>query len=205
MLKLQETFRHTSRKGGNAPMIIFYVRCSTAEQNETRQLEVARLHKANKIFIDKASGKNKDRPQLAAMLAFAREGDTVVCSDISRIARNTRDLLFIIDELQRKGVAFMSLKESIDTATPQGQFMLTVFGALAQLERDCIRQRAKEGMLIAKQEGRLKGRPQIDTDEKNFRAVCTLWRAGKITAVQAQQRLNMSPSTFYRRVKTLGV
>ena len=186
-------------------MIIFYVRCSTAEQNEARQLEVARLHKADKIFIDKASGKNKDRPQLAAMLAFAREGDTVVCSDISRIARNTRDLLFIIDELQRKGVAFMSLKESIDTATPQGQFILTVFGALAQLERDCIRQRAKEGMLIAKREGRLKGRPQIDTDEKNFRAVCTLWRAGKITAVQAQQRLNISPSTFYRRVKTLGV
>lgn len=186
-------------------MIIFYVRCSTAEQNEARQLEDAKLHKADRIFIDKASGKNKDRPQLTAMLAFAREGDTVVCSDISRIARNTRDLLFIIDELQRKGVAFMSLKESIDTATPQGQFMLTVFGALAQLERDCIRQRAKEGMLIAKREGRLKGRPQIDTDEKNFRAVCTLWRAGKITAVQAQQRLNMSPSTFYRRVKTLGV
>ena len=86
-------------------MIIFYVRCSTAEQNEARQLEDARLHKADRVFIDKASGKNKDRPQLAAMLAFAREGDTVVCSDISRIARNTRDLLFIVDELQKKNVA----------------------------------------------------------------------------------------------------
>ena len=186
-------------------MIIFYVRCSTAEQNEARQLEDARLHKADRIFIDKASGKNKDRPQLTAMLAFAREGDTVVCSDISRIARNTRDLLFIVDELQKKNVAFMTLKESIDTTTPQGQFMLTVFGALAQLERDCIRQRAEEGMLIAKQEGRLKGRPQIDMDEKKFRSVCTLWRAGKITAVQAQQLLKMSASTFYRRVKKFGI
>lgn len=124
-------------------MIIFYARCSTAEQNEARQLGDAHACHAEKIYIDKASGKNRDRPQLEAMISFAREGDKVVCSDISRIARNTRDLLTIIDELQKKGVAFQSLKESIDTSTPQGQFMLTVFGALAQLERDCIRQRTE--------------------------------------------------------------
>lgn len=105
-------------------MIIFYARCSTAEQNEARQLGDAHACHAEKIYIDKASGKNRDRPQLEAMISFAREGDKVICSDISRIARNTRDLLTIIDELQKKGVAFQSLKESIDTSTPQGQFML---------------------------------------------------------------------------------
>ena len=83
-------------------MIVFYVRCSTAEQNEARQLEDASFCKAEKIFTDKLSGKSKDRPELKAMLAFVRAGDKVICSDISRIARNTRDLLSILDELQKK-------------------------------------------------------------------------------------------------------
>lgn len=186
-------------------MIVFYVRCSTAEQNEARQLEDASRCKAEKIFIDKLSGKSKDRPELKAMLAFVRAGDMVICSDISRIARNTRDLLSILDELQKKGVAFQSLKEAIDTTTPQGQFMLTVFGALAQLERDCIRQRTDEGMRIAKQQGRITGRPQVEIDEKEFRAVCARWRAGELTATQAQQRLHVTARTFYRRVKKLRV
>lgn len=82
--------------------------------------------------------------------------------------------------------------------------MLTVFGALAQLERDCIRQRADEGMRIAKQQGRITGRPQVAIDEKEFRAVCARWRAGELTATQAQQRLHVTASTFYRRVKKLG-
>lgn len=166
-------------------MIIFYARCSTAEQNEARQLGDAHACHAEKIYIDKASGKNRDRPQLEAMISFAREGDKVVCSDISRIARNTRDLLTIIDELQKKGVAFQSLKESIDTSTPQGQFMLTVFGALAQLERDCIRQRTEEGRRIAMQEGRITGRPKVQVDKKQFLQVCVKWRAHEITAVEA--------------------
>ena len=87
-------------------MIIFYARCSTAEQNEARQLGDAHACHAEKIYIDKASGKNRDRPQLEAMISFAREGDKVVCSDISRIARNTRDLLTIIDELQKERCCF---------------------------------------------------------------------------------------------------
>ena len=186
-------------------MIIFYARCSTAEQNEARQLGDAHACHAEKIYIDKASGKNRDRPQLEAMISFAREGDKVVCSDISRIARNTRDLLTIIDELQKKGVAFQSLKESIDTSTPQGQFMLTVFGALAQLERDCIRQRTEEGRRIAMQEGRITGRPRVQVDEKEFRAICSRWRSGEISAVEAQRSAGLKSNTFYRRVKQLNL
>lgn len=186
-------------------MIVYYARCSTAEQNEARQLEDAKRCQAEKVFVDKMSGKNADRPQLKAMLSFVREGDKVICSDISRIARNTRDLLTIIDKLQEKGVAFQSLKEAIDTTTPQGQFMLTVFGALAQLERDCIRQRTEEGRRIAIQEGRYKGKPKTPIDEKKFRTVCARWRAGEITAVQAQRIMGLKPSTFYRRVKEYGI
>ena len=186
-------------------MIVFYARCSTIEQNEARQLEDARTCHAEKIFIDKASGKDTNRKQLQAMLSFVREGDKVICSDISRIARNTRDLLTIIDELQKKGVAFQSLKESIDTSTPQGQFMLTVFGALAQLERDCIRQRTEEGRRIAMQEGRITGRPKVQVDKKQFLQVCVKWRAHEITAVEAQRLTGLTSSTFYRHVKEMKI
>ena len=102
------------------------------------------------------------------MLKFVREGDTVMVSDFSRIARNTRDLLDIIEELKKKGVSFVSLKENIDTNTPQGQFMLTVFGALYQLEREQIKQRQAEGIAIAKEQGKYKGRQPISVDWENF-------------------------------------
>lgn len=186
-------------------MIVFYARCSTIEQNEARQLEDARTCHAEKIFIDKASGKDTNRKQLKAMLSFVREGDKVICSDISRIARNTRDLLSIVDDLQNKDVAFQSLKEAIDTTTPQGQFMLTVFGALAQLERDCIRQRTEEGRRIAMQEGRITGRPKVQVDKKQFLQVCVKWRAHEITAVEAQRLTGLTSSTFYRHVKEMKI
>ena len=179
-------------------MIIFYARCSTAEQNEARQLGDAHACHAEKIYIDKASGKNRDRPQLEAMISFAREGDKVICSDISRIARNTRDLLTIIDELQKKGVAFQSLKESIDTSTPQGQFMLTVFAVVAELEREYILQRQREGIAIAKEQGKYTGRKPRPLPD-NFERVVARWRAGEITAVEAMRQTGLKPNTFYRR------
>ena len=134
-------------------MRVGYVRCSTAEQNEARQLKMMEEQKAEKVFIDKASGKNVDRKDFKAMMAFIRAGDTVIVESISRIARNTRDLLSIISSLTEKGVEFVSLKENIDTTTPHGRFMLTVFGALAELERESILERQREGIEIAKAEG----------------------------------------------------
>ena len=114
-------------------MEVGYVRCSTVEQNEERQLRMMaeRGIDAKHIYTDKASGKNTDRPAFHKMMNYVREGDTVVVESISRIARNTRDLLGIVEQLTAKGVEFVSIKESIDTTTPQGKFMLTVFGALA--------------------------------------------------------------------------
>ena len=129
-------------------MRVGYVRCSTLEQNEARQLLMMQEQKAERVFTDKASGKDTDREAFKEMMSFVREGDTVVVESISRIARNTRDLLSIISELTDKGVEFVSLKESIDTTTAQGRFMLTVFGALAELERENILERQREGIEI---------------------------------------------------------
>ena len=186
-------------------MRVGYVRCSTVEQNEARQLKMMEEQNAEKIFIDKASGKNTDREKFKAMMAFVRTGDVVIVESISRIARNTRDLLSIISELTEKGVEFVSLKESIDTATPQGRFMLTVFGALAELERENILERQREGIEIAKSEGKYKGRKPVDIDENKFKAVCARWRAGEITATAAMQEVGLKPNTFYRRVKEMGM
>ena len=186
-------------------MRVGYVRCSTVEQNEARQLKMMEEQNAEKIFIDKASGKNTDREEFKAMMAFVRTGDVVIVESISRIARNTRDLLSIISELTEKGVEFVSLKESIDTATPQGRFMLTVFGALAELERENILERQREGIEIAKSEGKYKGRKPVDIDENKFKAVCARWRAGEITATAAMQEVGLKPNTFYRRVKDMGI
>ena len=116
-------------------MKVGYVRCSTVEQNEARQLKMMEEQQVEKVFVDKASGKDTDRRAFKDMMAFVRTGDVVVVESISRIARNTKDLLSIVSDLTDKEVEFVSLKESIDTTTPQGRFVLTIFGALAELER----------------------------------------------------------------------
>lgn len=186
-------------------MRVGYIRCSTIEQNEARQLKMMEEQNAERLFIDKASGKNTDRKAFKEMMAFVRAGDTVIVESISRIARNTRDLLSIVSDLTEKGVEFVSLKENMDTTTPQGRFMLTVFGALAELERENILERQREGIEIAKSEGKYKGRKPVEVDEKRFREVCTRWRSGEITATAAMQEVGLKPNTFYRRAKELGL
>ena len=190
-------------------MLIGYVRVSTKEQNEARQVEALKAKGVDQLFVDKASGKNTDRPALKDLLAYVRssdkERDVVITESISRIARSTKDLLSIIETLQSKNVGFISLKENIDTSTPQGRFMLTVFAALAELERESILERQREGIEIAKAQGKYKGKPRKKIDEKRMREVCAMWRAGEITAVQAMKKLDLKPNTFYRRVKELGL
>lgn len=187
-------------------MLLGYTRVSTMEQNEARQIEALTRRGVNpeNFYTDKQSGKNADRPALKKLLAFVRRGDTVVTESISRIARNTKDLLSIIEQLQAKGVEFVSLKESLDTTTPQGKFMLTIFGAMAELERDSILQRQREGIEIAKSEGKYKGRQPIQIDESLFKSTVAEWRQGKITARKAMEAVGLKPNTFYRRVNELG-
>ena len=153
----------------------------------------------DEVYIDRMSGKNMQRPELQKMMEYVRHGDTVIVESISRFARNTRDLLELIEQLNGKGVEFVSKKEAIDTMTPTGKFMLTVFGAVAELEREYILQRQREGIAIAKANSVYKGRKPIQRPE--FAAVVSEWRQGHLTAVEAMRRLEMKPSTFYRKVR----
>lgn len=180
-------------------MKIGYVRVSSAEQNTARQAALMEQLGVDEVYIDRVSGKDTNRPELRRMMEYVRRGDTVIVESISRFARNTRDLLELTERLSEKGAEFVSQKEAIDTATPTGKFMLTVFAAIAELEREYIRQRQREGIEIAKANGVYKGRKPIERD--NFDTVVTLWRKGEITAVEAQRRLDMKPSTFYRKVR----
>ena len=179
---------------------IKYIRVSTKEQNTARQEQD--LSRYDKVYIEKISGKDTNRPQLQAMLDYVRERDIVEVESYSRLARDTRDLLNIIDVLNKKGVAFVSQKEQIDTSTPAGRFMLSVFASLAQFEREQILARQAEGIAIAKREGRM-GRPTIMPSD-NFNAIVQEWRAGKITAVDAMKQSGMTKATFYRKVKAMN-
>lgn len=156
----------------------------------------------DKLYLEKQRGKNANaHSELKKMMDFVREGDIIVIESISRFARNAKDLLSLADELKGKGADFVNLKESIDTTTPQGQFMLTVFAAMAQLERDCILECQCEGIFC---EG-ARQVTMIQIDENTFQAECAKWRAGEITATAAMKRLGLKPNTFYRRVKRITV
>ena len=154
-----------------------------------------------KIYVDKMSGKTKDRPALEDMMAFVREGDTVIVESISRFARNTKDLLNLVERLTEKKVEFVSKKESIDTATPAGKFMLTVFGAMAQLEREQILQRQAEGIALAKERGVYKGRKPIEIDDALFAKLYRDWKNGETSPRFIIKKLGVSRATFYRRVE----
>jgi len=181
-------------------MHVAYVRVSSTDQNEERQIKALESHKIEKWFTEKVSGKDRNRPQLQALFDFVREGDIIYIESISRLARSTYDFLSIVKECEVKGVQLVSLKESIDTSTPQGKFMLTVFGALYELERDNIKQRQAEGIEAALHNGVKFGRPKQSITPE-FQRVYKDWKTGQITATAAMRRLEMKPNTFYRRVK----
>lgn len=182
-------------------MKVGYIRVSTEEQNTARQEILMEKLGVDKVFIDKCSGKNTNRPKLMEMMNFVREGDTVVVSELSRFGRNTKDLLNLLSDLSDRGIQFESQKEKIDTTTPTGQFMLTVFAAVGQLERDYILARQKEGIEAKKARGEYKGRQPIDIDKSQFAQEYKLWKNGSITATTAMAHLGLKPNTFYRRVK----
>lgn len=182
-------------------MNIGYVRVSTEGQNTARQDVLMRELGVERVFIDRASGKCKDRPGLADMMNFVREGDTVIVESISRFARSVKDLLDLVGKLQEKKVEFISKKEAIDTTTPQGRFMLTVFGAMAELEREQILQRQAEGIAEAKKAGKYKGRKPIEIDEKAFAEQYRAWKNGETSPKFIMKKLGLSHATFYRKVK----
>lgn len=178
-----------------------YIRVSTEGQNLDRQEDsIAPI--TDILFKDKASGKDTNRPEFQRMLSYIREGDILYVESISRLARSTRDLLRIVDELRGKKAGLVSLKESIDTETPQGRFILQIFAALSELERESLKERQKEGIEAAKRRGKHLGRPRVKPPV-NFSSVVSEWKAGNITAVAARKRLGLAHATFYKMVRTI--
>lgn len=184
--------------------IIGYARVSTQEQNEGRQLAAFEEYGVDRVYIDKMSGKDTKRPELRKMLDYVREGDTLIVNEYSRLARSTHDLLSIVQQLTDEGVQVISLKEKLDTSTPQGKLMLTVFAALAEFERELTLQRQREGIALAKEQGKYKGRQPIPFDEKQLHRECRKWVKGEQTAVDTMNKLNMKPNRFYRLAKKYG-
>ncbi|MGF7060129.1 recombinase family protein [Brassicibacter mesophilus] len=180
-------------------MKVGYIRVSTTEQNTERQKAIMEGLGVEKLYTDMLSGKNTDRPQLNALLDFVREGDTVVVESYSRLARSTKDLLDLVEKLDQKKVQFISQKENIDTSTPQGRLMFTMFAGLAQFERECLLQRQREGIEIAKQQGKYKGRPKKSLD--NFLELYASVKNKEISISKASKLLGVSRSTFYRKMK----
>lgn len=182
-------------------MKIGYIRVSTEEQNTIRQEIIMKDLGVEKLYVEKVSGKStENRPQLKEMMSFIREGDVVVVESISRFARSTSDLLKLVEQLREKKVDFVSQKETIDTTTPQGMFMLTVFGAMAQLERETILQRQREGIEAAKAAGKYKGRKPIEVNKEDFDREYKRVVNGECTNKYVMDKLGLKRNTYYKFV-----
>jgi len=178
---------------------IGYIRVSSSEQNEARQLEAFKDLGLYKIYIEKISAKHANRPLLQQMLEYVREGDTVYVKDFSRIARSTKDLLEITEQLNSRAVKLISLKENLDTSTATGKLMLTVIGAIYEFERENLLERQREGIAIAKSEGKYKGRKSIKRP-MNWDEVYHLYATRRITGKEAMLRMGLKRNTFYNFV-----
>lgn len=175
--------------------IIGYARVSTEGQELTAQLEQLNGAGVDKVFKEKASGVKQDRPQLTAMIDTLREGDTVIICKLDRMARSTKHLLEIVDQLEAKQVAFKVLNINLDTSTPTGKLMLSMLAAIGQFEREMMLERQKEGIRIAKDAGRYKGRKA--TARAKTDKVLELLSQGKTKQAVAEE-LKIGVASVYR-------
>jgi len=175
-------------------MRIAYIRVSSIDQNEQRQIEAMQKYGIEKWFKEKISAKDTNRPKLQELLEFVREGDTLYIHDFSRLARSTKDLLDIVELLNNKGVALVSNKENIDTSTPTGKLMLTMIGAINEFERTNLLERQREGIAIAKRNGVYKGRKAVTIP--NFDYHYNRYMSREISKSQLAKELGISRPTL---------
>lgn len=185
-------------------MNVAYVRVSTVEQNPERQIKALEVYRIDKWFSEKVSGKNTDRPKLKEMLEFVREGDTVYVMDWSRLSRSTVDLLRIIEGLAHKKVKLVSIKENFDTSTPTGRLMLNLIASINEFERQNLLERQREGIEIAKNQGKYTGRKPNKYNEEQLRAIITGIANKTITVTEASRRLGVTRATVYNILKKKG-
>lgn len=186
-------------------MNVAYVRVSTVEQNEGRQLEALKKFDIDKWFTEKVSGKDTNRPQLKAMLDFVREGDTIYIHDFSRLARSTKDLLAIMEQLQEKKVNLVSNKENLDSSTATGKLMITMIAAINEFERQNLLERQREGIALAKREGKFKGGQIKQIDETEFCKLYEKYNSREINKGQLAAALKISRPTLDKLLKDKGL
>lgn len=175
-------------------IIVGYCRVSTAEQNMSRQEVTMKEYNVEKVFAEKISGKDTNRPKLQELLEFVREGDTVVVHDFSRLARSTIDLLSIVELLKSKGVTLISSKENFDTSTSSGMLMISLIGCINSFQRACILENQREGIAIAKAQGKYKGRKPIEVED--FDIYYDEYMSRKISKGKLAKKLGVSRPTL---------
>lgn len=181
-------------------MIFGYARVSTEEQNLNRQLDQLKEAGAEKIYKEKITGTKKDRPELKKLLDYAREGDTIIITDLTRISRSTKDLISLVEELGDRGINIKSLKESwLDTTTAQGKLMFTIMAGLSQFERDLISERTKEGLKSARARGKQGGRPRVD--KRNIERALMLYDLGNVSIADICNMCKISKNTLYNYIR----
>lgn len=180
-------------------MLVGYARVSTADQNPDLQLDALKAAGCEKVFVEKASGAQRDRPELTAAIAYARKGDTLVVWKLDRLARSVKQLIETVEHLDGQGIGFRSLTEAIDTTTAGGKLVFHIFGALAEFERSIIRERTRAGLDAAKTRGRKGGRPaKLTTGD--LRAAQAMLADPAIKVEDVAKRLKVSPATLYRHL-----
>lgn len=180
-------------------MLIGYARVSTQDQDPALQLDALSRVRCEKVFTEKASGAQRERPRLAEALDYMRAGDTLVIWKLDRLARSLQQLIETVEALSARDIGLRSLTEAIDTTTPGGRLIFHIFGALAEFERGVIRERTRAGLDAARARGRVGGRPPaLSVDD--ITAAKALLRDPAITVEQAAKRLGVAPSTLYRHL-----
>jgi DNA invertase Pin-like site-specific DNA recombinase len=182
-------------------MLIGYARVSTQEQQLDLQIDALKSAGCKPIFTEKASGAQRDRPELQAALNYMRDGeDTLVVWKLDRLARSLTQLIETVSALEKRQIAFRSITESIDTTSSGGKLIFHVFGALAEFERSLIKERTRAGLEAAKARGRTGGRKPRMTD-KDITAARAMLADPSITVEEVATRLHVSPATLYRHIK----
>ena len=177
-----------------------YARVSTEQQNLDRQLDMLQKYGVDFIYNEKMTGTNRNRPELEKLLERLTEGDTVVVESLSRLGRSTKDLIWLMETFNSKGVNLVSLKESIDTTTSTGKLLFTLMSAIAQFERDVIADRTREGLNSARARGRKGGRPR--TDSEKLRKAIKLYNTQQYSLAEIEDMTGVKRSTLYRGIRS---
>ncbi len=180
-------------------MLLGYARVSTGDQNPDLQIDALKKAGCKKIYIDKLSGTKADRPELAKLREQLRDGDTLVVWRLDRLARSLKNLIEWITELEEQQVAFKSLQESIDTSTPSGKLVFHIFGALAEFERNLIRERTMAGLTAARARGKLGGRPK-KVDEAMQKKIIGLYNSRELSVREICEMVGISKPTMYKYI-----